>query len=63
MSRVVLLDTGPLGMVSHPRPIQDVIDWVRNLLISGAEILVPEVLDYEVRRKLLRASKFKGNGS
>jgi toxin FitB len=60
MSKVVLLDTGPLGMVSHPRPNRDVIEWVRNLLFSGAEVLVPEIADYEVRRELLRAKKFKG---
>jgi len=60
MSRVVLLDTGPLGMVSHPRPNRDVVEWVRNLLLSGAEILVPEIADYEVRRELLRANKVKG---
>jgi hypothetical protein len=60
MSKVVLLDTGPLGMVSHPRPNRDVVDWVRNLLQSGAEVLVPEIADYEVRRELLRANKGKG---
>ncbi len=60
MSRVVLLDTGPLGMVSHPRPNRDVVEWFRNLLLSGDEILVPEIADYEVRRELLRANKIKG---
>jgi len=60
MPRIVLLDTGPLGMVSHPRPNRDVVDWVKNLLQSGAEILVPEIADYEVRRELLRAKKTKG---
>ncbi len=60
MSKVVLLDTGPLGMVSHPRPNRDVVEWVRELLLSGSEILVPEIADYEVRRELLRAKKVKG---
>ena len=60
MPRIVLLDTGPLGMVSHPRPNRDVVEWIKNLLQSGAEILVPEIADYEVRRELLRAKKTKG---
>ena len=60
MPRIVLLDTGPLGMVSHPRPNRDVVEWVKNLLQSGAEILVPEIADYQVRRELLRARKTKG---
>jgi len=60
MSRVILLDTGPLGMVSHPRPNRAVVEWVRKILQSGSEILVPEIADYEVRRELLRAEKGKG---
>ena len=35
-----------LGMVSHPRPNRDVVEWIKNLLQSGAEILVPEIADY-----------------
>ena len=54
MSKIVLLDTGPLGMVSHPRPNRDVVEWVKNLLLSGAEILVPEIADYEVRPTMPR---------
>ena len=60
MPRIVLLDTGPLGMVSYPRPNRDVVEWIKNLLQSGAGILVPEIADYEVRRELLRAKKTKG---
>jgi len=60
MSKVVLLDTGPLGMVSHPKPNRDIVEWLKNLLRSGAEVLVPEIADYEVRRELLRAKKTKG---
>ena len=60
MSKVVLLDTGPLGMISHPKPNRDIVEWVKNLLRSGAEILVPELADYEVRCELLRSKKSKG---
>jgi toxin FitB len=60
MSKIVLFDTGPLGMVSHLRPNRDVVEWVKNLLLSGAVILVPEIADYEVRRELLRTKNIKG---
>ena len=60
MSRIILLDTGPLGMVSHPRPNRAVVDWVREILQSESEIYIPEIANYEVRRELLRAGKTKG---
>ncbi len=60
MARVILLDAGPLGMVTHPRANPDIVDWLKAMLYSGATILVPEIADYEVRRELLRAKKAKG---
>ena len=60
MARVILLDAGPLGMVTHPRANPDIVDWLKAMLYSGATILVPEIADYEVRRELLRAKKVKG---
>ncbi len=60
MAKVVLLDAGPLGMVTHPRPNKDIVDWLKDLLNSGLSVLVPEIADYEVRRELLRANKTKG---
>ena len=56
MADIVLLDAGPLGMVSHPRPADEIIAWLATLLGSGKRVLVPEIADYEVRRELLRAS-------
>jgi predicted nucleic acid-binding protein len=55
MPEVVLLDAGPLGMVAHPRPAQDIVAWLAQLLAAGIEVLVAEIADYEVRRELLRA--------
>jgi len=55
---IVLLDTGILGAVTHPRshPESDGCkDWL--IRISGAGLLpaVPEICDYELRRELVRA--------
>ena len=53
-SRIVL-DTGPLGKISHPRPNREIADWLERLLREGAIIYIPEIADYEVRRELIRA--------
>ena len=63
MSRVVLLDAGPLGMVTHPGGVGEVDackGWLQGLLSRGVRVVVPEIADYEVRRELLRARKARG---
>ncbi len=57
MTRIVLLDSGPLGLAcSQPgKPQVDrCLAWLLGLEISGVEILIPAIADYEVRRELLR---------
>ena len=49
----LLLDTGVLGQVVHPRRYDDVRDWLRHA-VNAHEVLVSEVCDYELRRELLR---------
>ena len=54
--RLVFLDSGPLGLSSKPagKPDADRCRaWVRALDASGARVVVPEIADYEVLRKLL----------
>jgi hypothetical protein len=59
MSRIVLLDSGPLGMVTTPKaksPIyQECKRWFNSLEPKGYTVVLPEIADYEVRRELLRA--------
>jgi predicted nucleic acid-binding protein len=60
MSRIVLLDAGPLGLVTNPRAAAEAAEcglWLENLLARGSVVAVPEIVDYEVRRELLRAQK------
>ena len=59
MTKIVLLDAGPLSAVIHPRANrnQEIKEWLQDLLRAGCEIVVPEIADYEVRRELLRANK------
>jgi hypothetical protein len=56
MSKLILLDAGPLGMISHPRADRnrDILEWVTLMMQQGNEMKVPEISDYEVRRELLR---------
>jgi len=59
----ILLDAGPLGMVSNPKASirnRDCYDWLVSTVADGTRVLVPEIADYEVRRELLRANKTKG---
>ena len=53
MTRSIILDTGPLGKIAHPRPNQEVADWLRRVLASGDLVIIPEIADYELRRNML----------
>ena len=58
MSRLILLDSGPLGMVTNPKATGIPLDcqlWLKSLLRRGERVAIPEISDYEVRRELLRA--------
>jgi predicted nucleic acid-binding protein len=65
MSRVIVLDTGPLGLLTAPPARKDAAAcrrWVFSLLSAGARVVLPEIADYELRRELLRARKIKSIG-
>ena|SRR6266851_3996046 len=53
MTNAVMLDSGPLGRIAHPRPNREITEWLESLLASGVAVIVPEIADYEVRRNLL----------
>lgn len=63
MSRYLLLDSGPLGLVTQPRLSPEVVAlnrWLIDCLSSGDAVLVPAIIYYELRRELLRACKASG---
>ena len=53
MTERIALDTGPLGMVTHPRTTKSAAEWLRSMLKSDVEILIPEIADYELRRNCI----------
>jgi hypothetical protein len=61
MSRIVLLDSGPLGIVINPKadsPLsQEGKVWLEYLPQKGYIVMLPEIADYEVRRELIRAGR------
>jgi predicted nucleic acid-binding protein len=63
MSRLIFLDSSPLGLLSNARgkPRADRCrEWVKALTVIGVRILVPEIADFEVRRKLLHIGASAG---
>ena len=63
MTDVVLLDSGPLGLATNPKPHPEATAcsaWLLALSQRGIVVYVPEIADYEMRRELLRAGKQPG---
>lgn len=59
----VVLDTGLLGMVTHPRASEQNREsnaWLVRTMELGHVVVIPEVADYELRRELIRANKKEG---
>jgi predicted nucleic acid-binding protein len=60
MSQLILLDTGILGLMTHPRWNQEAKqckDWMGRLNLSGDVLAIPEICDYELRRELIRVNR------
>ena len=64
MSRIVLLDSGSLGIVTNPKAAPPVSQegklWLESLPLKGYIVMLPEIADYEVRRELIRVGKTAG---
>jgi len=64
MSMIVLLNAGPLGMITNPKSsshTEACKNWLAGLVYKGVQVVIPEIADYEVRRELLRAADFWAN--
>src|SRR5258708_4409811 len=60
MSMIILLDAGPLGMLTSPLASpssRESTYWLRSLIERQVPVAVPEIADYEVRRELVRGQR------
>jgi predicted nucleic acid-binding protein len=63
MAKIILLDSTPTGLITNPKatPLaKDCQKWFYTLLEKRCEVILPEIVDYEIRRELLRANKLLG---
>jgi predicted nucleic acid-binding protein len=58
--RALLLDTGVLGALTHPRTHREVQAWLRRVTEAGHSVFIPEIADYELRCELLRMQTAEG---
>jgi hypothetical protein len=64
MSQIVLLDAGPLGMVTNPKssPENEACkNWLASLVYNRVQVVIPEIAE-RIGRELLRAGKDRGLG-
>jgi predicted nucleic acid-binding protein len=60
VSRFLVLDSGPLGLLTHPQrnaEVVAIVEWLSRRLLSGDRVIVPAIVYYELKRELLRAEK------
>lgn len=63
MSRVILLDAGPLDLLTNPKKTPEtraITQWALDIMAAGHRLMVPAIADYEVRRELERAGQRRG---
>jgi hypothetical protein len=57
MARLILLDSGPLGLIvrapSKPQVVR-CVTWLKTISATGATVVLPEIAHYEVRVELFR---------
>ena len=65
MKRSIFLDSGVIGLITNPNLSEEGIScakWLLSHINKGNQIIIPEIVDYEVRRELLRANKVRSYG-
>ena len=59
MRRVIVLDSAPLGLLVHTtasKAVHNCRKWLAGHLSAGTRVVPPEIIDYEIRRELIRAN-------
>jgi hypothetical protein len=59
----VLLDSSPLGILTNPSnsaQVRACRQWAAALQTAGWRVLLPEIIDYELRRELIHRKSLNG---
>ena len=62
MPKLVALDGGPLGLLTHPQKTlahETCKKWLENLVTNRVTIILPAIVDYELRRDYIRRRNFQ----
>ncbi len=54
-----MLDSSPLAEITRPDPQGIAQTWLGDLLDNGDRVVISAVIDYEIRRELLRAKRLE----
>jgi len=60
MTKVIVLDSAPLGLLFQRPGFQEADEcreWLKRHLSAGTRVIVPEIVNYELRRELLRMGR------
>jgi hypothetical protein len=63
MRKLIILDSTPVGLITNPKADSLAIEcqmWFDRLVFEGNKFILTEIIDYEIRRELLRANKRSG---
>jgi len=58
-----MLDSSPVGLITNPKAnllAKNCQQWFYTLLQRKYKVILPEIVDYQIRRELLRANKLSG---
>lgn len=59
MTKAILVDSTPLGQITHPKVKPEIREWLEKINQQNINLLIPEIVDYELRRQLLLNNRFK----
>jgi predicted nucleic acid-binding protein len=62
VSKFIVLDATPLGLLCYPNPRGEALRcsvWAQAIRNGSGVLFVPEIVDYEVRRELIRAGRVR----
>ena len=61
--KVIVLDSGPLGVLTNPNSTSKTRaarQWLNDHVLVGNQFVIPEIIDYEIRRELILIGNVRG---